>query len=148
MTKGIWYHGKTGCGKSETAFKDFNPDTHYVKSVNSKEADWWDGYTGQETVIIDEFRGQITYSELLSLMDGWPKKVSRRCREPIPFLAKKIIITSSLPPEEVYVNLAEKDSLDQLLRRCEIVEIGAEQKCPMGNTEPLDLEIHPTDEDW
>ncbi len=142
ITAGEWLYGPTEVGKSKRAFEDFDPETHYVKSVTAKEVDWWDGYKGQEIVIINEFRGQITYSELLDLMDGWPKNVSRRCREPVPFLAKKIIITSSLPPEEVYTNRHEKDKLAQLLRRCDVIEIGAEHKCPVGNTEPLD------DESW
>ena len=30
MTEGIWIFGKTGCGKSHYAFKDFNSDSHYV----------------------------------------------------------------------------------------------------------------------
>ena len=41
-------------------------------------------------------------------------------------------------PEEVYTNRHEKDKLAQLLRRCDVIEIGAEHKCPVGNTEPLD----------
>lgn len=145
-TKAVWYWGPTGVGKSHFAFENYDPEKYYVKSVNQKEADWWDGYTGQETVIINEFRGQITYAELLDLMDKWPKKVSRRCREPMPFLAKDIIITSCSPPEEVYCNLAAKDSLAQLYRRCEVRHIaekgesGAEHKCPVGNTKPLDDE--------
>ena len=72
---------------------------------------WWDGYTGQETVIINEFRGGIAYSELLDLLDKYPKTVRRRCREPVPFLAKRVIITSVLQPKEVYCNLAENDTL-------------------------------------
>ena len=55
--------------------------------------DWQDGYTGQETVIINDFRGGIKYAVLLQLIDKWPAFVSRRGREPAPFLAKHVIIT-------------------------------------------------------
>jgi hypothetical protein len=130
-TKGIWYHGETGTGKSHVAFANFSPLTHYVFPNDNG---WWDGYKGQETVIVNEFRGGIAYSELLDLCDKWPKTVRRRNREPVPFLAKTLIITSSMSPKEVYCNLAVNDSLKQLYRRFQIIEMT--QKWSEGNTEP------------
>lgn len=122
MTEGIWLWGPTGVGKSHKAFENFNPDTHYV--LNFNDNGWWDGYTGQEIVIFNEFRGQLTFSELLELCDKWPKTVQRRARQPAPFLAKKIIITSSSKPEEIYKNiLTENERLDQLLRRFKVIEV-------------------------
>ena len=133
MTKGIWYWGDSGVGKSHKAYENFNPDTHYVYPNDNG---WWDGYKGQEIVIINEFRGGIQYSELLDLVDKWPKSVRRRGREPVPFLATTLIITSSMPPDKVYSRLAFEDKLDQLYRRFEIVKM--EQKCSKGNTETLE----------
>ena len=120
MTQGIWYWGESGAGKSHKAFEDYDVETHYVFP---NDGGWWDGYCGQETVIINEFRGGIAYAELLDLVDKWPKVVRRRGREPVPFLAKTLIVTSVLTPGEVYSNLAQSDSLDQLLRRFEITHI-------------------------
>jgi hypothetical protein len=120
MTEGLWIFGETGTGKSQQAYKDYHPDTHYNLPNDNG---WWDGYTGQKIVIINEFRGEIKYSELLELLDWTPKTVKRRGREPVPLLAEQIIITSSLSPEEVYSNLALNDSLGQLLRRIKIVEL-------------------------
>lgn len=134
MTKGVWIYGETGSGKSHYAYEGFNPETHYNYPNDNG---WWDGYTGQEIVIINEFRGEITYRELLSLCDKYPHSVRRRGREPVPFLAKKIIITSALSPKSVYCNLSEKDSLEQLLRRFEVIKM--EQKWSEGNTEPQTL---------
>ena len=134
MTEGIWYFGPSGSGKSHMAFKDYDPASHYVFP---NDGGWWDGYTGQETVIINEFRGGIAYSELLDLLDKYPKTVRRRCREPVPFLAKRVIITSVLQPKEVYNNLAENDSLAQLYRRVTLFFL--EQKWSEGNIEPSAL---------
>lgn len=117
MTKGYWYYGSTGTGKSHKAFENYHPSTHYVL-INDNG--WWDGYTQQEVVIINDFRGWLNYDLLLQLVDKWPMSVKRRGREPIPFISKKIIITSSLSPDEVYHNRAENDKIEQLLRRFEI----------------------------
>nr|QXP07634.1 MAG: replication associated protein [Arizlama virus] len=121
MTEGLWYWGKTGVGKSHKAFENYNPDTHYVKDLDIK---WWDGYEGQEIIILNEFRGQITFGYLLSLMDKWPMTVPIRNKESLPFISKKIIITSSQHPKDIFVNiLNNNERLDQLERRCKIVEL-------------------------
>lgn len=122
MTEGLWIYGPTGVGKSHKAFDGFDPKTHYVH--NFRDGGWWDGYTGQEVVIFNEFRGQVEFSELLDLCDKWPKTVKRRGRAPVPFLAKKVIITSCKHPREIYKNvLDEEDSLSQLMRRFIIEQI-------------------------
>lgn len=136
MSLGKWFWGKTGTGKSHAAFKDFHPDTHYVwKNDNG----WQDGYTQQETVIINDFRGEIPYNELLQLVDKWPYYVKRRGKEPMPFTSKNVIITSSLRPDQIYHNRNTEDSIEQLHRRFEIIELTESydkmpSKCSEGNT--------------
>lgn len=120
MTKGVWIWGPTGSGKSHYAYKGkhlYDPETTYTYPNDNG---WWDGYTGQHTVIINDFRGEIPYNELLQLVDEYPFHVRRRCREPAPFISKKVIITCSLPPESVYNKRNAKDSIAQLQRRFKI----------------------------
>lgn len=121
MTKGIWYWGKTGTGKSHKALENFNRATHYVYPI--KDKGWWDGYRGQETVIINDFRGEIPYNTLLQIVDKWPYNVPRRGREPTPFVSKTVIVTSSLPPEQIYHHQQEEGSLEQLYRRFSVTEV-------------------------
>lgn len=122
MTEGVWIYGTTGTGKSETAFAGYNPDTHYHYKYDN--SDWQDSYTQQDTVIIDEFRGQIPMHSLLTMVDKHPNHVmKRRGREPLPFISKKVIVTSSMHPREVYKNLNENDKLEQLLRRFKIINL-------------------------
>jgi len=118
MTQGIWLHGPTGTGKSHEALSNYNPETHYLWKLDDKG--WQDGYIGQETVIINEFRGSIPYNTLLEMVDKWPYFVPRRGREPAPFLAKTVIITSSLAPDVVYHNRQAEDSLEQFNRRFKV----------------------------
>lgn len=134
MTEGVWYWGETGVGKSHRAFEGFTPETHYVWS---RDNGWWDAYVQQPIVIINEFRGDIPYGQLLDLLDKWPTTVRRRNGEPIPFVSERVIITSSLPPEDIYHNLAAKDSLAQLLRRCTVVCLSRNgTEVVGGNTSP------------
>lgn len=122
MTTCDWYYGPTGVGKSTIAFKDYNPDKCY--SWQHDDNGWQDDYTGQETVIINEFRGGIHFGYLLSMIDWTPDvKLRRRNRSPMPFITKHIIITSSLPPWLVYNNLGSEDKLAQLYRRIKIIKI-------------------------
>lgn len=108
---------------------NYSPETHFV--VNLDDNGFWDGYTGQETVIMNEFRGQITFSNLLRLADKWPETVKIKGAPPVPFLAKKIIITSALSPYEIYKNvLQHNDSIEQLERRFKIFQI-KENKGPL-----------------
>lgn len=135
MTKGIWLYGPTGVGKSERAFEGYNPDTHYV--LNTLDSGWWEGYNGQEVVIIDDFRGNIPYMELLSLVDKKPKEVKQRYIGNVPFLAKTVIVTSSMRPERVYKNLDPEDKFDQIHRRFEIIYMGGQADgSGQGNTRP------------
>lgn len=121
MTSCEWLVGPTGVGKSHIAFKGFSPETHYIYRPNDKG--WWEGYKQQETVIINDFRGQIPYDELLQIIDKWAYYVPRRGREPMPFTSKKVIITSPLTPEEAYPRRMEKDDIAQLLRRVHVTVV-------------------------
>ena len=121
QTKGIWYWGPTGCGKSHVALQDFSPSTHYI--VSMQDYPWMDMYTGQPTVVINDYRTGIAFSELLQMVDKWPYYVRRRCRAPTAFLAKLVIVTSSLPPKECYNNVGQTDSINQLLRRFKVVHM-------------------------
>lgn len=112
----IWLYGPTGCGKSHKAAQLAGEDVYYFPDDHG----WWDGYKGQASVIFDDYRGAIPYGTLLRLADKWPAEVRRRNRLPFPFTSSKIIVTSSMSPEEVYHNLASNDSLDQLHRRFDV----------------------------
>lgn len=47
--RGIWFYGPPGTGKSLKARQEAGDDV-YLKAQNK----WWDGYTGQTTVILDD----------------------------------------------------------------------------------------------
>jgi len=133
MPRCIWYWGPTGVGKSHMLFNHpdippYNPDTHYLWAEDNG---WWDDYNGHPYVLINEFRGQIPYSLLLTLTDKWDCKVKRRNRPARPWLAEVIIVSSPMHPQDVYHGvISNEDHIDQLLRRFEIIHLSI----PYGGT--------------
>lgn len=137
MTEGLWYFGKTGVGKTHKALDGLTPKNCYYKPKDN--SNWWDGYRQQENVVMNEFRGEIPFGTLLELVDKWPAYVNRRGREPMSFISKRVIITSSLPPEKIYKNVCnEEESIAQLYRRFKVYQITpdgvVEHKYSEGNT--------------
>lgn len=121
-TRIIWFYGPTGTGKTREVYEREEKSSLYIKPLGRADVNWWDAYRGEEAILLDDFRGQLDYDELLRLADRYPMTVSRRGREPLPFLAKRIYITSALRPDEVYLSQnARGDSLRQLERR--VVEL-------------------------
>lgn len=121
VTKCTWLHGRTGVGKTRLVRDTHNDEPIYVHPYEDKG--WWDGYVGQKIVLFDDFRGQIPFEQLLRLTDRYDTTVPRRGRKPTPLLATHVYITSPFPPEVVYNNLAQGDSLEQLYRRCTVTEM-------------------------
>lgn len=105
------FYGDTGTGKSKRAWEEAGIATAYPKDPNTK---FWDGYQGQENVVIDEFRGKIDIAHLLRWLDRYPVCVENKFGG-LVFRAKKIWITSNLSPEEWYPGLDSETQ--QALRR-------------------------------
>ena len=121
MTQGIWYYGATGAGKSHMAFNGYDPKSVYLWKLNDNG--WQDGYTGQDVVVMNDFRGEVKFNELLNLLDKWPYFVARRGREPAPFLARKVIITAAITPSAVFSRIGVNDDLAQLYRRIKLYRV-------------------------
>jgi hypothetical protein len=127
-TKGFWYYGKTGTGKSVEAWKQakayVNDDLDQIYQYNTEDKGWWQGYAGQKVVIIDELRGSdIKFKNLLTWCDIHPVMVTaRNATNQVPLLAERIYITSCMPPEDAYSGMAQTDSIDQLRRRFKVVQ--------------------------
>jgi Circovirus replication-associated protein len=131
-TKGIWYFGDTNTGKSHRAMGNLKPEDYYVWA---DDEDWWDGYEGQKTVVIDEFRGEIKFSRLLRLCDKWSASVRRRGLIPLPFTSETLIVTSAMHPRDVFKNLDKQDKWEQFFRRFTVVEcLSHDTEVVRGNT--------------
>lgn len=115
----IYIYGRSGCGKSHLAYELAGPDA-YDKPPSG---DWFDGYHGQKTVILDEFKSWMTYTYLLKILDKWPLRVPIK-NSFQPYKAEKVIITSTQLPEELYPNVTNKQ---ELYRRIKTIYIWDER---------------------
>jgi len=100
----IW--GPTGVGKSHKA-NDMLPDAYW-----KPPGPWWDGYDGEEQVVIDEFDPEgHNVSDVLRWLDKWPLRVPVKGGF-VPYCAREIVVTSHFNPKQWYPK-----RLDEVLRR-------------------------------
>jgi hypothetical protein len=77
---------------------------------------WWDGYSNEKTVIIDDYRASLcTYQDLLRILDRYPLRVEMKGTT-AHLAATVFIITTNARPEVMWASRTE-EALDQLLRR-------------------------------
>lgn len=108
--------GPTGTGKSQRVnnYLHSNSITPYVHTAEF--GNFWEGYQSQTTVFLEEFRGQITRSSLLRLIDKYEfrlnvKGTSAQCQ------AEEIFICSPSLPSSWYDWKDNEDLPQQLYRR-------------------------------
>lgn len=127
----IWHVGESGTGKSYTLVDllEKNPEDVYV--MNDYEGGGLDLYEGQRILFLDEFRGQLRYSVLLNMLDGYKMQVHCRYTN-VYTLWTEVHITSVLPPELVYQRMVEEnrniDTIKQLMRRISFIDYHYKQK--------------------
>ena len=102
----IVIQGPTGTGKSRWAMDEF--EGAYWK----QRSQWWDGYSGEEVVILDEFYGWLPFDLLLRLCDRYPLLVESKGGQ-LQMVAKVIVITTNSIPRNWYSNCY----FDSLVRR-------------------------------
>lgn len=89
----IIHWGKAGAGKTRKAYDEG------AHMIDMGKSEWWDGYDGEKTILIDEFDGSETsITRMLRLLDGY------QCRLPIKggftyAQWTKVYITSNIDPE-------------------------------------------------
>lgn len=91
------YWGPPGTGKTRKAF-DENPDSFIIPVSDNL---WFDGYDGQDCLILDDFTGWMKLDHLLRILDIYPVQIP--VKGGFTFLtSKKIILTSNKPMRDWY----------------------------------------------
>ncbi|QSX73453.1 replication-associated protein [Wolvfec circovius] len=117
------YIGPPGCGKTRNVMEEcgkFGYDLYF-----KPRGPWWDGYNGQEAVVLDDFYGWIPYDELLRVCDRYPLRV------PVKggyenFTSKVLFITSNSYPEDWYSSENIRGRIEALFRRINFYRVWGE----------------------
>lgn len=97
-TRLIVLYGPTGTGKSRWAMENLT-DLYW-----KPRGEWWDGYTGEASAIMDDFYGWVPYDQLLRLGDRYPLLVPTKGSF-VHFRARTLAITSNKLPADWYTNI-------------------------------------------
>lgn len=102
-----WIYGSAGIGKTKYAVE--LSSSYYFKPLNK----WWDGYTQQETIIIDDLRkDDFAFNELLRLLDRY-EYTGEVKGGTVKINSKNIVITSDEGPHHWW----QGNDLAQIKRR-------------------------------
>lgn len=123
--KCIWHVGESGSGKTYVAKKLIEEHgENNVYMMTDYDNGGLDNYCGEQILFMDEFRGQIRFSTLLSMLQGYKSQFHARYTN-CWGLWNEVHITSVMPPERIYSAMVKEnndlDTIKQLLRRIESI---------------------------
>lgn len=97
----LW--GKTGSGKTRSVYDRAAQDDLSVFALpqNDGGVPWFDGYTGEDVILIDDFYGWLKVSWLLKLLDRYPMHVQTKGGT-VPFVSRIVYFTSNKDPRDWY----------------------------------------------
>lgn len=95
-TCGLWLCGPAGCGKTTIATTKFG--NYYIKDKSK----WWDGYSGEETVVADDV--DVTWKDLIPYFKWWADKHPFKGEVKggmVELRPKRFVVTSNKTLEEL-----------------------------------------------
>lgn len=103
--------GKTRTGKTTTAWQEW-PDAYELRVTPGQQL-FWQGYEGEDTVVINEFGlgGGLPYKEAKKLFDIYPMPINVKHGGTF-LLASKVVITTTQHPKKWYPWIKDKEELE------------------------------------
>jgi len=99
FTTVLW--GEPGVGKTRRVMEEAGPDAYWMPKAMGGGTVFFDGYEGQEDVVIDEFYGWLPYDLLCRMLDRYPLLVDTKGSR-TSFYPKRVWITSNKEPNLWY----------------------------------------------
>ena len=94
-------HGDPNGGKSYTAFQSDLEEEIYPMPFSQGKSTWFDNYSGERTLLFEDYRGHVPFGEFLRLLDGYKLQVPSKGSY-IPAAWTRIIITTNVDPKDWY----------------------------------------------
>lgn len=103
--KGIWIRGRPGSGKSHLV------ETTFPEAYRKAQNKWWDGYQGEEVVILEDLDGPYLNHYLKIWGDKW-RATGEVKGAVVPLMHKWIIVTSNYTIREIVEMGAKREEVD------------------------------------
>ena len=109
-------HGPPGIGKTTACYERMGSQP-YTPKITETGTIWFDGYAGEEILLLDDFRGQIPIHEFNAICDRFPY------RAPVKggFVAARwelVIILTNVDPRDWYAKFGQRqDEVSAVYRR-------------------------------
>lgn len=129
--------GDSGTGKSRWCHETY-PDAYWLSKSSSGNV-WWNGYTGQDTIIIDDFYGWVPFDYMLHFMDRY-KMTGETKGGVVNIKPRNIVITSNREPRQWYKSCYKNDKQLEIAfsRRIDVIE---QWKWARGKTSVIKTEL-------
>ena len=108
----LWLYGPSGSGKTRWAYSTY-PNLHLHGPESGK---WWDTYSQEETILLDEVDGTMPYRYLLRLTDRYPFLGETKGGF-VHITSDRIIITCSRHYKDVYFEESDHSELARRITR-------------------------------
>lgn len=118
----FYWGEETGCGKTWAA-TTFDEDKHtFLIHAEDLGKGWWDGYTGQRTVVIDDWHpGLVKLSSMIKYMGDEKKRLAIKTSHTWAQYTTLIITSNTTYPEDIYTKIRQSRR-ETFFRRVDIVK--------------------------
>lgn len=93
----IWVYGKSGVGKTRLPYDQHPHEQIYIKDGTQ----WWNGYTHQSCILVDDFDGHWPFRDFLRFLDRYPYRGQTKGGY-VQINSPIIYITCEFPPEHFW----------------------------------------------
>ena len=102
----VWYiFGASGTGKTRGIYERHDAkDICRITNYRNGRGISFDGYTGQDVLVFEEFHSQIPIEDMLNYLDIYPLSLPARYSDRVACYTR-VYITSNLPLEKQYRNV-------------------------------------------